>query len=289
MNKKEIILVPYDFTEESECALTHAIGMAKTLHAEIYINHIVDKKSISRIRSEHKSVFDLEADLVNIANEKSTADVPVKSIIKEGDIFHDIPASAEQVGATLIIFGTHGVHGMQHILGAFALKLVTSATTPVIIVQRRSIRNHGYKKIIYPVDENPYSKQKAYAVSEFAKKHGSEVLIFPKHNTDDHFQSYTNGNLRYSEKVLSENGIPFQTFENTKTSSFGKLVVDFAAAQDADIISITTLDSDDRDVGDFFVGSEDIRIINNEAGIPTLCLNAVVSLKVGGLSGVTET
>jgi nucleotide-binding universal stress UspA family protein len=287
MSNHKIILVPYDFTEEADCALNHALGLAAIYNGVVYINHILDKKSMAKLKSDKKSVFDLEAELGAIAEKFNTANVTVKPLIREGDIFHDIATSAESVNANLIIFGTHGVRGMQHILGAFALKLVTSAKVPVVIVQRRNIRPTGYKKIIYPVDENPYSKQKAYAVAEFALEHNSEVLIFPKKNSDDHFQNYTNGNLRYSEKVFEESKVKYTTFENNKTSSYGKLVVDFAAKNDADLISIITQDSDDHDLGDMFVGSEDVRIINNEAEIPTLCINAVVSLKVGGLAGVT--
>lgn len=289
MSKHKIILVPYDFTEEAQCAMNHALGLAALYNGTVYLNHIVDKKSQSKLKSDHKSIFDLEAELAAIAEKHSTSNVTVKSIIREGDIFHDISNTANSVNANLIIFGTHGVKGMQHILGAFALKLVTSAQVPVVIVQRRGIRPTGYKKIIYPVDENPYSKQKAYAVAEFALEHNAEILIFPKKNSDDHFQNYTNGNLRYSEKVFSENNVKYTVFENTKTSSYGKLVIDFAAKNDADLISIITQDSDDLDLGDMFVGSEDVKIINNEAEIPTLCINAVVSLKVGGLAGVTGT
>jgi nucleotide-binding universal stress UspA family protein len=282
------ILVPYDFTEEAECALNHAAGLAKIHNSKIVIHHVVDKKSLSNLRHDHRSILDLDHEFTEFgknANEKYG--VEIETLLKEGDIFTAIPEVAESTDASLIVFGTHGVRGMQHLIGAFALKLVTSAKVPVIIVQRRPIRATGYKTIIYPVDENPYSKQKAYSVAAFAKENNSTVLLLPKLNSDSHFQNYTDGNLRYSEKVFEEENVQFQSFVNDKHGSFSKQVIDFAAKHDADIIAITTQDSDDRDVGDIFVGSEDVRIINNEAEIPTLCINAVVSLKVGGLSGVT--
>lgn len=284
--KNSVILVPYDFTEEADCAVNHAVSLAAVHEAKVVLTHIIDKKTAAKLQKENKTGADLETQMNAIAA-KASSGVATSSVAREGDIFTTIPTVADELKAALIVFGTHGVKGMQHILGAFALKLVTSAKCPVIIVQRRPIRSHGYKKILYPVDENPYSKQKAYAVSDFASKFGAEVLILPKKNGDEHFQNYTNGNLRYSEKVFSEAGVKFTTFTNDKTGSFSKQVIDFAAKNDADLISITTQDSDDRDVGDIFIGSEDVKIINNEAEIPTLCINALVSLKVGGLSGVT--
>lgn len=286
MSNKNVILVPYDFTEEADCALNHAIGLSSPGDT-IYLNHILDKKALARLKSTGKSVLDLPAELEAASKKFNHEGIDVKAMVKEGDIFEDIPSCASEVGAYLMIFGTHGVHGMQHILGALSLKLVTTSHVPVIIVQRRPIRTSGYKKIVYPVDENPYSKQKAFAVAEFALKHKSEVLVFAKRNGDEHFQRYTDGNQRYSEKVFEEAGVTFTTFENTKTSGFGKLVIDFAAKHDADLISITTQDSGDLDLGDIFVGSEDVKIINNEAEIPSLCINARVTMKVGGLAGVT--
>lgn len=284
------ILVPFDFTEEAECAMDHAIGIAKDRGSRVILNHVIDKKSISNLKHDHKSILDLEHEFAEYAAKISAEKgLPIEILLKEGDIFTTIPECAESSGADLIVFGTHGVKGMQHILGAFALKLVTSAKVPVIIVQRRPIRENRYKKIVYPVDENPYSKQKAYAVAAFAKENNSEVLVLPKKNSDPHFQNYTDGNLHYSEKVFEEEGVKFSRAENDKTGSFSRQVIDFAAKNDADIIAIITQDSDDRDLGEIFVGSEDVRVINNESEIPTLCINAVVSLKVGGLAGVTGT
>lgn len=287
MANHKTILVPYDFTEEADCALNHAVALASRNQGKVYLLHILDKKSLSKIKSEHKSADNLKAELEKVASDHSSASVTTTAILKDGDIFHDISSAAQELYADVIIFGTHGVRGMQHLLGAFALKVVTSATVPVIIVQRRPVRPAGYKTIVYPVDENPYSKQKAYAVADFAREHNARVLLIPKKNADEHFQNYTDGNLRYSEKVFQEHSIPFEVFENTHSGSFDKQVIDFAASHDADLISIITQDSDDRDLGDIFIGSEDVHIINNHAEIPTLCINAVVSMKVGGLSGVT--
>lgn len=283
---QKIIHVPFDFTEEAICAYNHALGICKA-GDKIYLNHILDKKSISRLKGLGKSMLDAPAEVQAAADKFPHEGIEVLPLVKEGDFMEDIPACAKEVGATMMIFGTHGVRGMQHILGAFSLKLVTESLVPVIIVQRRNIRNTGYKKIVFPVDENPYSKQKSYAVAEFAKEHGSEVLVFPKCNGDEHFQNYTNGNARYSVKVFEESGVPYTLFENNKHSAFGKQVIDFAAKNDADLISIVTQDSDEQDLGDIFIGSEDVKIINNEAEIPTLCINARVTMKVGGLAGVT--
>lgn len=283
----KFIVVPFDFTEEAACALNHANGMAAKNGAEIVLTHILDKKSVSKLKDEGKSVADLESKLKNIADENALKGIKTSFIAREGDIFHTITNIADEMKAMAIVFGTHGVKGLQHLLGANSLKIVTNANMPVIIVQRRAFRSHGYKKIIYPVDENVYSKQKAYAVAAFAKMFDSEVIIVPKNNSDEGFMAYTMGNLRYSKEIFEERGVRYTVAENLKTGGFAKVVIEYAASQDADLIAITTQESDEKDIKEIFIGNEEVKIINNDAEIPALCINAVSSLLVGGVAGVS--
>lgn len=284
------ILVPYDFTEEADCAVNHACALASQKSGGVVLNHIIDKKTISKLAKEKKTPEDLKNEIDTIAS-KFTAQygVPCSSIVREGDIFSTISEIGEEIKASIIIFGTHGVKGLQHVLGAFALKLVVSAKSPVVIVQRRPIRSHGYKKIVFPVDELEYSKQKSFAVAALAKECDAEVMIFPKKNSDSGFQAYTNGNVRYAEAVFNDHNIKFSIAENLKSGSFSKQVIDFAAKNDADLISIITQQSGDKDITEVFVGSEDVKIVNNDAEIPVLCINAFSSILYGGVQGVSST
>lgn len=282
------ILVCHDFTQEADCAVNHAVGVAKAPNAEIVLLHILDKKSLDQLRKEKKDVSEIEARLQQICDGIAAAGLRTSFIAREGDIFSTIAEIGEEIDASLIIFGTHGVKGMQHILGAFALKLVVSAKSPVVIVQRRNIRAHGYKKIVLPVDEGDYCKQMARPVAQIANMFGAEVLVLPKHVSDDHFRTYVRNSTNYVRKVLEEENAAFSIAEPINNGSFHKQVLEYASAQDADLISIITQEKMDRDVKELFVGSEDVRIINNAAEIPTLCINAFNALLAGGVMGVSS-
>lgn len=282
------ILVPYDFTEEADCAVVHACALAKQKNGDVVLNHIIDKKTLAKLVKEKRNAEDLTNQISTIASEIAAKhNVPCSAIVREGDIFSTISEIGEEINAALIVFGTHGVKGLQHVLGAFALKLVISAKSPVVIVQRRPIRANGYKKIVFPVDELQYSKQKSFAVAAIAKEHDSEVLIYPKKNSDSGFQNYTNGNVRYAEAVFNDNGVKYTVAVNEKTGSFSKQVMEFAAKNDVDLIAIITQQSGDKDVAEIFLGSDDVKIVNNDAEIPVLCINAYSSLLYGGVNGVS--
>jgi len=283
------ILVCHDFTQEADCAVNHALGVGKAPNAEIVLVHILDKKSLEQLRKEKKDVSAIENQLQKVCDSIAASGLRASFIAREGDIFSTIAEIGEEIDASLIIFGTHGVKGMQHILGAFALKLVVSAKCPVVIVQRRNIRHHGYKKIVLPVDEDDFCKQMARPVARIASMFGAEVLVLPKHVSDDHFRAYVSNSTNYVRKVLQEENATFSIAEPIKEGSFHKQVIEFASAEDADLISIITQEKMDRDVKEFFVGSEDVRIINNAAEIPTLCINAFNALLAGGVMGVSST
>lgn len=282
------ILVCHDFTQEADCAVNHAIGVGKAPNAEIVLVHILDKKSLEQLRKEKKSIADIEARLQQVCDGIAKEGLRASAIAREGDIFSTIAEIGEEIGASLIIFGTHGVKGMQHILGAFALKLVISAKSPVVIVQRRKIRTHGYKKIVLPIDEGDFCKQMARPVAHIAEMFGAEVLVLPKYVSDDHFRAYVRNSTNYARKVLEEENAAFSIAEPINNGSFHKQVLEFASAQDADLISIITQEKMDRDVKELFVGGEDVRIINNAAEIPTLCINAFNALLAGGVMGVSS-
>src|SRR5687768_12593650 len=106
MDKHKVILVPYDFTEEADCALNHAASLAALHHGKVYLTHILDKKSVAHLKSEHKSENTLKAELQAVADKAAPEGVEIIPYLKGGEIFHDISAAAEDVAADLIIFGT---------------------------------------------------------------------------------------------------------------------------------------------------------------------------------------
>ena len=82
--------------------------------------------------------------------------------------------------AALIIMGTHGVRGMQFLTGSRALKIVTESSIPFIVVQERNIREHGYHRLVFPLDLHQDTKQKLSVVSDVARYFNSKVyLVLP--------------------------------------------------------------------------------------------------------------
>jgi nucleotide-binding universal stress UspA family protein len=276
--KKAIILVPTDFSEAADTAINHAATFASVSGDEIRLIHIVNKDTKSKLKKAGESLDDLNAKLkAQVAEVKSKYGVKADSHLREGSIFSTIGEVAEEIGARLLIMGTHGVVGLQHITGAWAVKVITSSPVPSIIVQKKKISDNGYKTMVSPIDASRETKQKVIHIISMAKHFGSEVKMFASFEDDEFLINARNNNMAWAENMFKKNGVKYSIKHATKSGTLAKQTVKYASQVDADLLVILT-DEGDLSVSDFVLGPDHEKIINNDAQIATMCVNPVSNL-----------
>jgi nucleotide-binding universal stress UspA family protein len=260
------ILVPTDFTKVSDTAIDHALLMARTIGADIYVIHIIDnKKNILEARAKLDALKEM------IAKESN---VEINTIIRIGSIFEDIDKVATEIDASLIIMGTHGLRGMQFLTGSRALKIVTESSVPFIVVQERPIRTHGYHKLVVPLDLHKETKQKLSLVADMANYFGSKVHLISPGETDEFLRNQLQRNIRFAEEYFSEKNIPYEVeITESKSDGFVKALLKYSAGVEADLICI--MNFYDNSIMSIFNQSYEQQVITNEAQIPVLCVNPV--------------
>lgn len=141
------ILVPTDFTEPSEHALSLAIELAQLLGASIEVVHVLIDPTmvvpppgdimaipIDVTRAVATATERLEAAVARV----SAAGIPATGVSESGRTHTEIVEHARKIGAGLIVMGTHGRHGIGHaLLGSVAEKVVQNASCPVLVVPQR--------------------------------------------------------------------------------------------------------------------------------------------------------
>lgn len=277
--KKPIILVPTDFTEAADTAIDHAAKVASVAGDELRLIHIVNKDTKSKLKKAGESLDDLNAKMkAKIAEINSKYGVKADFHLREGSIFTTIGEVAEEIGARLLVMGTHGVIGMQHITGAWAVKVITSSPVPVIIVQKKKVDDHGYKTLVFPIDASRETKQKVIHSISMAKHFGSEVKLFASYEDDEFLINARNNNIAWAENMFKKNDVKYSLEHATeKGGGFAKQVIKYASQVDADLIVILTDDSD-VSVSGFVLGPDHEKVINNDAQIATMCVNPVANL-----------
>lgn len=273
--RKDLIIVPFDFTNQSETALIHASKIAGQSEDEVRLLHIKNSDTNSLLKKIGKEVLGLEGALQEVAD-KNLKEFGVKTTyhFEEGSIFTNIGAYVDSSGASLAVMGTHGVHGFQHIVGANALKVITSSNAPFVVVQRRKIDADGYKRIVVPVDGNIKGRNKIAAAISLAKYFKSTIYIFEAHSTDQFVMNRIATNLKMIEEFISENNIPFEHVKEDGKGSFAKQLIKYSAHIDGDLIVISS-HSDNEGLMDYIFGNDEVQVLNNDPQIAVLCVNPV--------------
>lgn len=142
MNRIAHILCPVDFSEISQHALDHAAGIAGWSKARLTVLYVfasrptMDVPPLVLEASERTRLMNAMKDMAA----RIPAGVPLDFKIEEAGYIHE--EIVAQIGAThadLLVLGTHGRSGFQHLfLGSVTEKVIRKATCPTLVVPPRA-------------------------------------------------------------------------------------------------------------------------------------------------------
>lgn len=145
MKSFSTILFATDFSEGSDNAFDYALSLARQYSARLVLIHVINEPvDLRGFYVPHISFENLEKEIEDGARkmmeqfcskhlkgfenfeQSVTSGVPAEEIVKKADA----------CGAELIIMGTHGRKGMDHLLfGSTAERVVRTASCPVMTVR----------------------------------------------------------------------------------------------------------------------------------------------------------
>jgi nucleotide-binding universal stress UspA family protein len=259
-----LIIVPTDFSKVAHTALNHAVKVAQTTQSKISLVHIVPKSDMLTEAKEK----------LRIAKEMALNELKfeVDTIARVGSIYEDIADLALELDANLIVMGTHGLRGLQFITGSRALRIVTSADVPFLIVQEKEVGENGYDDIVVPLDLHKETKQKLRIVANTAKYFKSRVHLIVPGETDEFLRNQVERNLKYAQNYFSDKNIPCTAkISKLKSDDFDDAILEYAQEIDADLISIMNIAG--SSLSNLIGGNYVQNIITNKAEIPVLVLN----------------
>ncbi|MEY4110022.1 MAG: hypothetical protein RLZZ46_376 [Bacteroidota bacterium] len=262
--KNNVIIVPTDFTSVAKCAMEHALGIAANIPGtEVVALHIIGKEKDQKAAMEKLNTY--------LSEVSAPQGVSVSAATRTGNIFDDIGGFASELGAKLIVMGTHGLKGFQFILGSHAVKVITNSSVPFIVVQERGI-GHGYKKIVLPMDMTKEAKQKLASTISIAKSFKSKVLILHPDEKDPLLKKTVTNNVMMAKADLRDHGIEFEV-TMAPEGNFVKNLLNYSAKNNADLIAI--VNSQEAGFPEIMAGTDERNIITNEAQIPVMMVNPI--------------
>jgi nucleotide-binding universal stress UspA family protein len=272
------ILIPVDFSETSMLAITHGVHLAQKTKAGIYLLHVVNVQFVSQNMflpsvSLDQSLIERKASerLNELANEISKANnVVVQTIIKMGSPSAEVSKVAKEIGASIVVMGTHGYSPLEElVIGSTALKVITKAHCPTMAMSSEA-KQHGYGSIVLPIDNTVNSRQKVHFTLEFAKRFGSTVyglgLLSSGEAEEKPAMELI---LRQVHDLAREKGVQFKSEILDSVSNRANATVQFVEKVKGDLIIIMT--DQDAEISGFFLGPYSQQVIHNSK-VPVIAI-----------------
>ena len=279
-NKKNIMLVPVDFSEISLNALHHAAQIAKHFNNDLVLLSILEDDFLSSIfsfsKSEMKDNLAKEA-MLNRLNEKAKEihaqyGITCLSVVKSGKIYKTNIETAEEHGCDCVIMGTHGASGAERVIGSNASRTISYSTMPVIVVKTDKNPN-AYKNIVFPLDLSRESKQKIKWAIHLGKSYKSTIHILTYKVSDEFLNNKLMANLRQIQNLFNEAGVAYEETILDDDSDFARKTLDFAEMKMADLIMIMTQQENDKSIREYIIETYAQQIVNDSGNVPIFCVN----------------
>lgn len=162
------ILVPTDFSPLAHEAVTYALHEAELHHAKVTLLHVLHHHPDAEVHYLRGGPADPRGFVSEVGGSLPVTSTPDVSVVRHdyleeattkmrdliphgfsessaveverGDPADTIVHKAQELGADLIVIGTHGRTGLAHIfLGSVAEKVLRRAHCPVLVVRKLSV------------------------------------------------------------------------------------------------------------------------------------------------------
>jgi nucleotide-binding universal stress UspA family protein len=196
MLRIEKILCPVDFSEYSHKAYEYAKSLAQHYGAKLLLQHVVQPlTSTYPYYAFPDAINEVFWNLEGSADQKLSELISAhqedgfeaKRFVHKGTVPDCILAFARSQGADLIVMGTHGRHGFDHLtMGSVTEKVLRKAHCPVLVVRKPA---HDFvrpgdatepvllKKMLFCTDFSEYSgRALTYALS-LAMEYNTELTL----------------------------------------------------------------------------------------------------------------
>jgi nucleotide-binding universal stress UspA family protein len=155
------ILIAYDFSDSSALALRHALNLAlaEGREREFHFLLVLDPhKGIGLRPPKAKVDYTYAEEVQTLAAQEITnafndvgVDQDINTIVhvRIGDPAQEILAVADEIGAHLIVMGSHGRKGLKKlVLGSVSERVVREAQCPVTVTRERTYADVKRDKIV---------------------------------------------------------------------------------------------------------------------------------------------
>ena len=147
------LLVPVDFGEPSEAALSYAVELAEKIGARLVVMHAYelpvygfpDGALVASADVAARVMAGAQAGLDGMV-ERFRGRARLDTVLRQGIAWEEVRSVCEEVHADMIIMGTHGRTGLARaLIGSVTEKVIRTSNKPVLTIHVPS-DGHGHQR-----------------------------------------------------------------------------------------------------------------------------------------------
>ena len=272
------ILVPVDFSIYSEYALEVAANIVAEQGGEIIVLHMMGISDSVLDNDEAKKVFD-RLQYMELAKERFNEfldkpylkGIKVKDTVANHKIFTELADKAEELGADLIVMGSHGVTGFKDVfVGSNTEKVVRTSEIPVLVI-KNPIKNFSIKRAVFATDFNSENIPAFQKSRRFLQQFGVEPELLFVNMPEKFFNSreMKAKGVKFLSDARVDNPELYENIHYYSDYTLESGVYHFCGENDIDVIIVPTHGR--RGLAHFFYGSAGENI-SNKSKIPVLTM-----------------
>lgn len=260
------IIVPIDFSKQSEFAIKVAASLAKKHGSEILALHMLELNQGMLYSTEgfhpEQTVFLIklaEKRFVEFLDKPYLKGIAVTPIVKHYKVFSEVNEVAKENNAELIVMGSHGSDGLKEIfVGSNAEKVVRNADIPVLVI-KNEIDNFKVDRFVFASDFKQESLEAFHKAKAFAVMLSSEIDLVFINTPNDNFLSTQDTYERINQFLAKANVVDQVDIYNDYSVERG--VLNYCENTGADAIGIPTHGR--KGLSHFFMGSIGEDVVNH--------------------------
>lgn len=261
------ILVPTDFSENSENALKVAAKLAKKHNGEIILLHFLELPHAindpAMASSDIPEIMFFKKAAINKLEDLMDSDylegINVLEAIQFEMAFDGIISVAKKNNVDLICMGSHGASGFKEMfIGSNTEKVVRTSDIPVLVIKRDE-HEFEIKNMVFASEFNDEAKKNFQNIINFSNKLGAHLHLLLV-NTPNAFKSTLVAENQISE-FLKDFNIDNYTTHIFNDANVEKGILNFARHYNIELIGISTHGR--KGISHFFNGSISEDIVNH--------------------------
>jgi len=237
-NKKDVIVILWDYTESCELALLHGIQIAKEVNNHVMLARFIEKPGFFSGKAIREKMIAEEKEKLKLIGQRVMQEHHINPYItvELGTSGSHLVRLVRDANANLVICGKSYHVSDKVVFKAMDLVVrLKGLDIPFIVAQDKPAHSY-YKEIVVPLDHDKTFKETLHWVVYLSKYYNCNINIIKPFIEDESVKKDMDNNIYFTKKTLDKKNVIYGIKTAKKNKVFQEEVLKFAENIDSDLI-----------------------------------------------------